>query len=50
MIAPRSHVLLTALGKNPQETVYRLEGREDKARMAPLALLRLLGPDERPTG
>ena len=36
------HLLLTVLGTNPREALYELNGSMCEARMAPLALLRLL--------
>ena len=45
----REHLLLTVLGTNPQEALYGLGGQECRARMAPLALLRLLPGERRPS-
>jgi hypothetical protein len=42
------HVLLTVLGRDPQEACYRLGDRQAEARLAPLALLDLLPNTERP--
>lgn len=42
------HYLLTALGTRAQTTVYTLDGRTAEAPLAPLALLQLLPPDQRP--
>ncbi len=46
----REHVLLTVLGKSPQPVRYCLEGedRVREAKLAPLALYKLLAPPARP--
>ena len=45
----REHVLLTVLGTNPRNATYELGGATQDARLAPLALLRLLPEARRPT-
>lgn len=45
----REHVLLTVLGTNPRNATYELHGRMEDARLAPVALLRLLPEVGRPT-
>ena len=45
----REHVLLTVLGTNPRNATYELGGAMQDARLAPLALLRLLPEARRPT-
>ena len=47
MTAP--HVLLTALGKEQRNTVYELRGRTVEEPLAPLALLRLLPEEAKPS-
>ena len=42
------HVLLTVLGTRTQEAAYSMGGRQSVARLAPVALMDLLSPDERP--
>ena len=44
----REHVLLTVLGLAPRPARYVLGGREAEARLAPVALLDLLPPADRP--
>ena len=44
----REHVLLTVLGLAPQSARYVLRDREAEARLAPVALLDLLPPADRP--
>ena len=44
----RDHLLLTVLGTNPRTARYSLAGRESEATLAPIALLDLLQPTERP--
>ena len=44
----REHLLLTVLGTNPREARYVLEGREVRAKLAPIALLGVLPETERP--
>ena len=44
----RDHLLLTVLGTNPRTARYSLAGQEAEATLAPIALLDLLRPTERP--
>ena len=44
----RDHLLLTVLGTNPRPARYSLAGQESEAKLAPVALLDLLQPTERP--
>lgn len=44
----RQHVLLTALGINPQPARYARDEKTVEARLAPAALLELLPESERP--
>ena len=44
----REHVLLTVLGVRPQTARYVLGDRHAEARLAPVALLDLLSPADRP--
>lgn len=44
----REHVLLTVLGVAPRETTYVLNGAEERASLAPVALYRLLSEHQRP--
>ena len=44
----REHVLLTVLGLAPRPARYVLGDREAEARLAPVALLDLLPPADRP--
>ena len=46
--APRKHLLLTVLGRNPKPARYALGDRRIEARLAPVALMNLLPPEERP--
>jgi len=43
-----SHILLTVLGTNPRAATYALQGEVCEAPLAPLALLRLLPPEQQP--
>ncbi|NOZ85859.1 MAG: CRISPR-associated DxTHG motif protein [Deltaproteobacteria bacterium] len=43
-----NHVLLTVLGKAPQEAYYSFGGKTSAAKLAPIALLNLLDKPERP--
>lgn len=45
----REHVLLTVLGTNPRNATYEMGGVTQDARLAPVALLRLLPEVRRPT-
>ena len=45
----REHLLLTVLGIKPRSAVYALGDQECEANLSPLALLELLGPEERPS-
>ena len=42
------HILLTSLGTQARQTKYQWEGRETTAELAPLALVQLLDPSQRP--
>ena len=44
----RKHLLLTVLGISPQPAMYTLGGRNYEANLSPLALLKLLKPEDRP--
>ena len=44
----RDHLLLTVLGTKPRMARYSLAGQETEATLAPIALLDLLRPTERP--
>ena len=44
----RDHLLLTVLGTNPRTARYSLAGQEAEAILAPIALLNLVPPTERP--
>ncbi len=44
------HLLLSVLGTNPRPANYSLDGQQTEARLAPVALLGLLPPADRPGG
>ena len=44
----REHLLLTVLGTKPREALYTFDGRKERAQLAPVALLKLLAPADRP--
>ena len=47
-MAKRRHLLLTVLGTAPKPACYVLGDRRSEARLAPVALMELLSPDDRP--